>query len=71
MTDNRKTPPEPELIFVDVEHSDEQLALVDSLAASTSTPAHEVTRSDVLRTIVGEGLEHMERGIAQLASPSA
>ena len=71
MTGNRTTTPDHELIVVDIELSDEQHALVDSLAASASTSAHEVTRSDVLRTIVEEGMEHTEGGIAQLPKPSA
>jgi hypothetical protein len=71
MTGNRKAPPEADLIVVDLELSERQVALVDSLAECTSTPRHEVTRSDVLRIIMDEGLEHIERGLAQLAEQSA
>ena len=71
MTGTRKTPSVTELVIVDVELSDEELAFVDALAASTSTPEHEVTRSDVLRTLVESGLEHLERGVTQLPRPSA
>ena len=71
MTVARKVTPEAKLRIVGVAHSHERVAFVDSLAESTSTPAHRVTRSDVLRTIVEEGLEHVERGIALLAKQGA
>ena len=71
MTEDRKTSLEAGRIVVHIEINDRQLALVDFLVKSLSTPQHEVSRSDVLRTLAQEGLEHVESGLAQLVDQSA